>query len=200
MAFELTNDCLRQAIEKKGWGTPESGKLHVFGLRLCVPWSGAPNYVTLVNKQFNAYTSTIGLFGAGFQLWLGSVDPGDDYTFDPSNPAGCAHLCDGKWLYQKGSHKGHPALVQAGPVTIWRDSDEDFYQDPSEAEQPGQWIGINIHAGGTSDEINDWSAGCQIIKGGWDGDPWTTFYERVEAAGQDTYNYYLLPASDVAPD
>jgi len=199
MAFELTNASLRAAIEARGWGTPESGALHVFGLRLAVPWSGAPNYVTLVNKQFNHYTSTIGLFGAGFQLWLGSVDPGDDYTYDPTNPEGCAHLCDGKYQYQKGSHKGHPALVQAGPVQVWRDLDEDFAQDASEVVESG-YFGINIHAGGTSDTIDDWSAGCQIIQGGWTGEPWLTFYERIEAAGQQTYNYYLLTGAELAPD
>jgi len=168
-------------------------------LRLALPWSGAPGYVSLTPKKFNHYTSTIGCFGAGFQLWEGSVDPGDDYTYSPTNPAGVAHLCDGKWTYHLGEHKGHPALVQAGPVQVWRDYDEDFAQDAGEVVESG-WFGINIHAGGTGPTIDDYSAGCQIIRGGWTGDPWLTFYERCEAAGQANFNYYLLPASDVAPD
>jgi hypothetical protein len=202
MAFSVDNATIRSAIAARGWGEPAPGVLHLMGLRLCVPWADAPDdgkyYLSLAGKQFNHYTSTIGLFGTAFGTWLGSVDPGDDYTYDPANPAGCAHLTDGVWLYQAGLHKGHDALVQAGPVTVWRDTDKDFAQDAGEPLDTG-WFGINIHAGGTGETIDDWSAGCQILQGGWDGDPWQNFLATLYGSGRKTWNYYLFSGAELAP-
>lgn len=41
------------------------------------------------------------------------------------------------------------------------------------------WFGINIHAAGTTDWVNNWSAGCQVIHGGVRGEAWKRFDRLV---------------------
>ena len=128
--------------------------------------------------------------------FVGTVDPGDKYTKSPFKIEGCAHLVDGQYLYQHGTHKSHEALVQAEPVTVWRDKDKDHEYDEDDEISESGWFGINIHAGGNSKSVGGWSAGCQVIKGGWNGDPWTRFIALCQNHPKSTMRYTLLDGSD----
>ena len=198
MAFPITNDSIRSTIERIGWGRPADGMLHVIGIRGAVPWDEEPWYLVLKENMTDEWNDTIGVFGTSFGIWKGTVDPGAYYTQDPLNAAGCAHLQDGVWLYENGLHKGNPALVQAGPVTVWRDLDKDSEQDAGERVESG-YFGINIH-GGEGAHVSEWSAGCQVV---WDEDAygpnWQRFLDCINASGQATFNYYLLGASLLVP-
>lgn len=197
----LTNQLLRDyLVQKRGAERPAEGKLHLIGIRGAVPVSAAPTgcvAVQLIRNTPNDYNDAIGVFGTELRLFTGSVDPGSTWTLRPSNPNGCAHLLNGHWRYQLGPHRGKPALVQAGPVKVWRDRDRDHARDPHEMVDTG-WFGINIHAGGVSPDVDAYSAGCQVIHGGWAGKPWKTFYGLCKASGQRTFDYYLVDGAGLA--
>jgi len=202
MAFEVSNSILRAAIERLGWGEPEPGVLHVWGCRGARPWPDAPDdgkyYLQETGQQLDQWDDTIGLFGTSFGIWRGTTDPGAYYSYDPMNPIGTAHLVPGWYDYQQGLHKGNPALVQFSTVTVIRDEDRDGTGEPQEYTESGMF-GVNIHAGGDSEVVGAYSAGCQVFQDGWSGPEWGTFYSRIEDANQPTYRYWLLEASDVAP-
>jgi hypothetical protein len=197
MAFPVNNQILRDAVQRRGWPYPADDTLHIWGCRGAVPYT-APGLLTLKDNVVDEWNDTIGVFGTAFGMWRGTVDPGLPYTQDPLNAQGCAHLQDGRWEYMLGDHKGHEALVQAAPVTVWRDLDEDSGQDALEVVETG-WFGINIHAG-TGAHVGEWSAGCQVVfsDNGWSGPQWTEFLETVKASPQATWYYFLLSAADLA--
>ncbi|MDD2707526.1 MAG: hypothetical protein PHV34_05905 [Verrucomicrobiae bacterium] len=121
-----------------------------------------------------------------------STDPGRYYIRHPANPRGCAMLRPGLWWYELGVHKGHAALTQADAVDVDR---LDQNGDMRGADRGD--FGINIHSGGSEDEVGAWSAGCQIIKTEtpWR-DKWLDFYEplaaKVRSIGQSRIPYLLV--------
>lgn len=193
MPIWLTNGLLRAAIQRAGHPEPEPGQLHLCGLRGARRLS--PDEIELVQEQRDLYDDVIVAFGSAIEVFAASVDPGSYYTRH-GHPDGCAHLMDGRYLYQRGLHKGKRALVQAGSVRIRRDADRDGRPEPHEPICVG-WFGINIHAGGASLSVANWSAGCQVIHGGWHGAPWRRFMALVDDHPQRTFRYYLLPAGDL---
>lgn len=197
MAFAVHNQVLRAAIARTLGAEPKPGVLHLFGVRGAIPYGDGmlqlqPNVPDVAND-------TLGFFGAEFGMFRGSVDPGSTYTKRPTNPDGCFHLVNGIYRYTPGLHRGKPALRQAGPVRGWRDRDRDYIHDVSEKEHDPGYIGINIHAMGASLQVGPWSAGCQVILGGWSGKPWTTFRDTVYRHYQpgEIVLYHLLDAQDL---
>lgn len=123
-----------------------------------------------------------------------SVDPGLKYTRHPINARGCAHLCNGQWQYRPGKHKGHNAFVQAAEVRVWRDKNRSGEYEESEKFQTG-WFGINLHASGPQPDDDPWSAGCQVVMGGWRGDHWRRFYSLITMFGlrrRKVFTYTLV--------
>lgn len=93
------------------------------------------------------------------------------------NKKGAAVVKADKWYYnvwQYGLHKGKmPALLQTGSaITIYRDGDNDNKSEELGKEING-YFGINYHTNTydfsdksikmTKDQIDGWSAGCQVI-------------------------------------
>jgi hypothetical protein len=190
VAFHLSNTIIRTGLRNLGLPEPEPGKLHLLGVRGAVPHG--TDAISLRPNVPDAYNDTLCVFGVTFGLFLASTDPGAHWTAHPSNPRGAAHLLPGCYLYQKGIHKGRPALVQAAGVDVRRDSDRDGKAEPHEPIQRGVWIGLNIHAGGATPSVGAWSAGCQVVKGGWGGKPWLRFWDLIEQSGKDRFRYWLV--------
>lgn len=189
---KLTNDLIRTVIAGLGMPKPELGLLHVMGVR-----SAAPREKTLLVEQINRpnyYDDTILLFGSALSLFRATVDPGSTYTKKPLNPGGAAHLINGAYRYKLGLHKGRSALVQAGPVRIWRDADRDHERDANEKAEEVGYFGINIHAG-SGQIVGAASAGCQVIGGGWSGEPWQRFMRFISDSRQTSFRYYLVDGS-----
>jgi hypothetical protein len=151
----------------------------------------------VVSNTFNLYNDTI------FALWIDEEERTHMESFDAScdpgrlakpTEKGVAHLMEGQYFFSKGLHRGqYRALSQASPVRVKR-----YFDDDRERLKPyldEGFFGINIHCGGISDEVNNWSAGCQIIKGGVKGPQWSRFehliYE-VASPGQKRFRYSLL--------
>lgn len=109
--------------------------------------------------------------------------------------AGCPTLQPGQYLYQRGDHRGHQAMIQAAQVCQVRDYDQDGRTDPNEALTPtyDRWRGTNIHAA-TTINVGASSSGCQVIAGGWSGAPWQTFHSLVyrKAKAQKLFRYTVV--------
>ena len=126
-----------------------------------------------------------------------STEPGRFWTQVRPHPRGAANLVWGHHIYKRGKHRGHPALVSAsGLDRVWRDRDKDFVQDMSERVQTGRF-GIHVHAGGTGKQIGRWSAGCIAICGGYEGEPYRFFLERIERHPGKLFGLTLWGARDL---
>ncbi|MEA3312603.1 MAG: peptidoglycan-binding domain-containing protein [candidate division WOR-3 bacterium] len=126
-----------------------------------------------------------------------TTEPGRYWTQLHPNPAGAANLVWGHHLYKRGRHRGHPALVSASGIDrVWRDRDADFAQDISERVQQGRF-GIHVHAGGRGESIGRWSAGCIAIQGGYEGEAYRFFLERIERHPGRLFNLTLWGARDL---
>jgi hypothetical protein len=96
-----------------------------------------------------------------------TTDTGTYWLKNPMSNMGTAMLKEGQYVnaYKQGLHKGeYLALTQDKPVTVYRDYDRDATFDIFTKETTGNY-GINIHkAGQNSDNVDKWSAGCQVFK------------------------------------
>jgi peptidoglycan hydrolase-like protein with peptidoglycan-binding domain len=171
-------------------------------------WDDAPGWINLIGVRgfwhgetvantFNVYNDTIvalwidQLGKKHVELFDASCDPGRCH--EPA-PNGVAHLVEGQYLFSRGLHHGqYRALRQAIAVRVKRYFDDDPNRLRPQLDEG--FFGINIHCGGISNEVNDWSAGCQIVKGGRSGEPWTRFdkliYETAPA-DQLRFRYSLI--------
>jgi len=127
--------------------------------------------------------------------WRATVDPGLYWLENPMNVKGTAVLCPGQYrgAYEIGEHKGKAALVQVGPVKVWRDPNRDKSIDTWGEPDEG-FFGINIHRAGKSSKlVNRWSAGCQVFANTSD---FESFMEncdlQTKLTGFKTFSYTLL--------
>jgi hypothetical protein len=188
----LTNARIREALAALGYPAPAPGQLHLLGVRGAVPVSA--NVLRPGANHLDRYDDSLVLFGTTLHAYRATVDPGKRYTDQPQNAAGCAHLVNGYWRYQRGLHKGIPALIQAAPVTVRRDRDRDGDDEAGEPVETGMF-GINLHPGGNGAQpVGPWSAGCQVIPR----EGWPSFWEHVLASGQRHFGYWLLDAKDLS--
>ena len=198
--IQLSNAIIRAWINSKDLLAPEPNRLHILGIRGAVPVG--PRLITRVENEPDAYNDCVILFGQELEAYRGSVDPGLVYVQHPLNKEGCAHLCDGgPYPYAIGSHRGHKAVVQNGPLKIWRDRNRNNKQDPGENPHFETGIGLNIHAGGL-EVVGRNSAACLNIRGGWDGLPWKRFILTCTQEGKrqaDRFKLWLLNGPELDP-
>ena len=128
-----------------------------------------------------------------------TTDPGKYYIKKLLNVNGCAILAEGQYpVYQIGYHQGkYPALVQRGPVKLYRDKDlDDEYDFVNITTDPNS--GINIHkAGADSLEINNWSGGCQVFKKEKDFNYFMTICNSFKAILGNKFTYTLINSNDL---
>lgn len=96
--------------------------------------------------------------------WPCTTDPTSYWLAHPMRPEGTAILVPGQYprSHAPGLHHGRPALVQVGPVRVWRDANRDEVADyrPGCQGFPGVY-GINIH--GPGGLMARASAGCIVL-------------------------------------
>jgi len=185
-------DLFQEVISAVGEFDARIGYINVLGIR------GYQNGRATEDAP-DRYNDTIAVLwrdGSGRHVreYEATVDPGAYWTENPMKPEGVAHLVDGQYLYQSGRHKGRPALVQAGPVTVWRDRNQDDDRDPGEKVETGNF-GINIHDGGSDARVGRYSAGCQVVRGGGAGAAWQEFLSLVGMHPGSTIRYTLVDRS-----
>lgn len=102
------------------------------------------------------------------EQYVASTYPGSPSLLKPVNSKGAAILVPGQYSYKKSKHKNkYDALVQDGPVTVYRDNNKDLIYNFDNKETG--FFGINIHrASFGAKVVGPDSYGCQIIREGFD--------------------------------
>lgn len=93
--------------------------------------------------------------------------PGKHWLKFPLNSKGTAILAPGQYLgaYALGKYKFKTVLRQVGPVTVYRDNNEDSQFDHDSATLDTGLFGLHIHkAGKISQVVGLHSAGCQVFQ------------------------------------
>jgi hypothetical protein len=101
-------------------------------------------------------------------MWEGTTEPGEFWTFQPMNPKGAARIAFNQykaWVvgtHRASSPQAHEALVQAAPVTVFRDLNKDFKR-PGDEPDTGIFA-INQHWGYDAPvgDLGTTSAGCLV--------------------------------------
>ena len=138
----------------------------------------------------------------------GTTDPGLFYRQNPLNERGTAVVAPGQhrrcWTF--GKHRGrYEALVQRGPMSVYRDNNHDDVIDTTGPDGPlaldTGLHGINLHrarVNGQSFEIGKWSAGCQVIRAPWDYDLYMAICRRAAVDWGPWFSYTLLDEAALA--
>lgn len=135
-------------------------QLNIFGVRANTQANN--KFDDLVGVIYKDYGNVWNL-----RLYEATTDPGFYFLENPANVHGTAILMEGqhKNSHRIGFHKNqYRALVQNKPLPVWRDNNRDhvYNFDPSVVDTG--LFGINIHhAGAHSENVNNWSAGCQVL-------------------------------------
>jgi len=133
-----------------------------------------------------------------------TTDPGLHYREHPINVDGTAILKPGhyKGCWQIGAHQGkYIALVQRGPMTVYRDRNKDAHLD-LDHEQTG-YFGINLHRAGANahtlrtDKV---SAGCQVFANSEDFDTVMELAQSSAAKYGNRFSYTLLDEADLCSE
>lgn len=107
--------------------------------------------------------------------WKCTTDPGTHWLRNPMNPGGTAAIAEGQYrgAYTIGTHGWsnpnfrHKALVQVGPLKIYRDNNRDDVMDyDPRTVHTTHPVGLNIHrasAWGEAVQVDQWSAGCIVL-------------------------------------
>jgi hypothetical protein len=124
-----------------------------------------------------------------------TTDTGTYWLENPMSSLGSAMLKEGQYIdaYKQGLHRGqYTALTQQKPVTTYRDYDRNAVFDFGQKETTGLY-GINIHkAGADSQDVNKWSAGCQVFQKSEDFQEFMQLTDKHKANYGNNYTYTLL--------
>jgi hypothetical protein len=124
-----------------------------------------------------------------------TTDTGTYWLLNPMSSLGTAMLKEGQYIdaYKQGLHKGqYTALVQNKPVTTYRDYDRNAVFDFGQKETTGNY-GINIHkAGADSQDVNKWSAGCQVFQKSDDFQEFMQLTDKHKERYGNKFTYTLL--------
>lgn len=127
-----------------------------------------------------------------------TTDPGVYYRKKPINVDGTAILKPGHYrgCWRIGNHQGkYPALVQRGPMTVYRDADADSALDMDDDNAQTGLFGINLHRAldnHYSLNVGRWSAGCQVLANSLDFDLVMAFAKKSAAIYGPSFSYTLL--------
>lgn len=132
------------------------------------------------------------------EVWeyIGTTESG---LFDKVyNAEGDFKMSPGFSYFKLGLHKGkYPCLVQACDVIGERAKKGQAFNETDDK----RWQvkeSIHIHAGIKNiNNVGEWSAGCTVIAGGWDGNAWKQFYKYIKIATNMPIPYVLVNDADI---
>lgn len=160
--------------------------------------------------QPNAFNDTLVVFWKYQGVWQSrrftiTTVPGKTYLAEKlMNPRGTAILKEGQYpgSHRIGLHKGLPALVQCGKLTVYRDKNLDGKLDMNPATlQTGAGFRVDIHqanAHRTSVQVDSWSAGCQVFASPIEFKEFMDLSRSAGANGLSTFTYTLASLADFA--
>jgi hypothetical protein len=124
-----------------------------------------------------------------------TTDIGTYYLLNPFNAnLGSAMLKEGQYVnaYARGIHYTYLALVEVGAVTVYRDYDRNATFDFNQKQSTGKY-GINIHkAGANSQDVDTWSAGCQVFQKSADFNEFMEMTKRQADTYGNSFTYTLI--------
>lgn len=134
-----------------------------------------------------------------------TTDPGRYWLLNPMRVEGTAILVEGQYrgAYSLGLHKGqYTALVQRNNmVKVYRDRNKNNKLDFGEDTIQEGYFGINIHrasAYNKADDVEKWSAGCQVIQNLDDYDEFINLCSKqISHTGCNTFTYTLINERDL---
>lgn len=139
-----------------------------------------------------------------FYAFQATTDPGVFWRENPENVSGVAMLAAGQHraLWRIGLHQGkYPALVQNADAVVYRDSNRDKLLQPDAAKVETGKFGINCHRAnpdGASQNVDKWSAGCQVLADSDDFSFLLTLCQRqIVVRKALTFTYTLLNEAEV---
>lgn len=157
------------------------------------------------NTQFaiDNYNKTVGK--ERIRTYSITTDPGTYWLLHPMNALGAAVLKPGQWVncWAVGFHKNkhdHPALVQVGKISVYRDGDKDNIAEATNKIDTGLF-GVNIHGankGITTTKIGQWSAGCQVFANWNEKEEFVNICKIFKEERTNKYTYTLLEEKDLA--
>ncbi len=131
-----------------------------------------------------------------------TTDPGTYYRLNPANVQGTAILPPEQYfgLWQIGKHQGkYEALVQRAATVVIRDNNRDPLLNFDSRTGVRELIGLNCHrarAGGTSTQVDKWSAGCQVIANSADFDELMRLVKYAASKYGNGFTYTLFESTD----
>lgn len=130
-----------------------------------------------------------------------TTDPGAHWLKNPLSDKGTAILVPDQYKGSHciGLHQGkYEALKQKAPVKVWRDNNQDDILDKDGPIDEGIF-GINIHrsnAGGSSQVVEKWSAGCQVFQNVNDFNRFMDICRKAADLYGNSFTYTLLEEPD----
>ena len=185
-------------LVNKGYAYFTNGKynLNIIGVRRAG---------TKVTNQFDDYivVEYIDMYGIKTRdVFPATTDPGLSSMTKPMSTKGCAILVPGQYRssWMIGYHKGkYEAIVQYKPVKVYRDNNKDAVYDFNPKTIEEGTFGINIHKAGThSTQVDNWSAGCQVLANKEDFDTLMKLAHRQISQGYGKlFTYTLINEEDL---
>lgn len=187
-----------QAMQFKGYrvfDTPDGYNLNLVGIRAK---SAEPD-------KFDDLLCVLHRKGAAwcYEAMACTTDPGLYWLRNPMNVDGTAILKPGQYkgAFRIGLHQGkYEALVQARPLTVFRDNNRDGKIDTENMQEQTGMFGINIHhasGSGESTLVDRWSAGCQVVATPWDFAVLLAICKGAEHRDGNSFTYTLLGERDL---
>jgi hypothetical protein len=127
----------------------------------------------------------------------GTTESGDFAQVE--NPEGDFRMSPGFYFFKHGLHHGvNPCLVQACDVLGERARKNTAFNETDDKTWQITDGSLHIHAGILNEQhVGNWSAGCQVIAGGWNGKPWAEFYKYCKIATNLPVPYVLVKDTDI---
>lgn len=155
-------------------------------------------------NTFNDWLTVFYIFDGrwNFFAFPATTDPGTYWRENLANVDGSAILKPGQYRHshQRGLHRGDEALVQRGPLTVYRDANRDGVLDVTGVPEDTGMFGIDIHRANSvrpSVQVDRWSAGCQVVQ---DPDHFAflmTLSDRAVEKYGNSFSYTLLTEGDL---
>ena len=129
--------------------------------------------------------------------YVGTTEPG--LFAKVMNPEGDFRLNPGFYFFKLGVHHGvNPCLIPACTVLGERAKKGAAFDETDQKTWESSDTSIHIHAGiGNVQSVGQWSAGCQVIAGGWQGKAWGEFFKYVKMATNMPVPYVLVNDKDI---
>eukprot|EP00899_Mesostigma_viride_P016519 jgi/Mesvir1/24869/Mv22102-RA.1 len=194
---KITLENVKRAFARKGYTWFEEGtyNLNIFGVR-CKSTS-ADKFDDYICVAFRDSRGVVVL-----KRWKATTDPGLHYLKNPVNHKGTAILVPDQYrgAFTVGKHANlYAALIQTGPVKVWRDNNGDATLDMRGQTETGVF-GINIHRSdpyGHASAVGKHSAGCQVFMRVADFQEFMTLVHKGSKWGK-TYTYTLITEADLS--